>query len=77
MADVTIYYSPICFDCSQAMRFFGEHEVSFVRKNVQDPGVRQELEERAGAVGVPTIMIDGRVFQGFHEHKVEIEDLIE
>lgn len=77
MTDVIIYYSPICFDCSQAMRFFGEHEVSFVRKNVQNPDVRRELEERTGVVGVPTIVIDERVFQGFHEYRSEIEDLLE
>lgn len=76
-AEVTLYYSPMCFDCSKAERFLEEHHVECVKKNVEDESNLEELEERAPALLVPTLIIDGRVFQGFSNNKARIEETLE
>lgn len=64
-------------DGEAALAFFQTRGVAVVVRDVgKDPGASQELFARAGRLGVPTIVIEERVFVGFAAHRDEIEALI-
>ena len=55
--NVTLYYSPECPYCRKVLAFMAEHGIQLPEKNVLDPGIGEELEERSGQGGYPTLMI--------------------
>jgi glutaredoxin len=64
-------------DGEAALAFFQARGVAVdVRDVGQDPAASQELFARMGRLGVPTIVLDGRVFAGFEAHRAEIEALV-
>jgi glutaredoxin len=64
-------------DGEAALAFFQTRGVAVdVRDVGRDPGASLELFTRMGRLGVPTIVIDERVFAGFAVHRDEIEALV-
>ena len=72
---ITIYSTPTCHFCHLAKDFFTEKEVEYtdfdVLSNIEK---RKEMVDKSGQLGVPVIVIDGKVIVGFDREK--IEDLI-
>lgn len=71
-ADVTIYYSPTCPHCHNALNFFDTEKIEINRVNVMEPenmavfrAALAECEYTDG--GVPVIVIDGKCWQGYAE----------
>jgi len=63
-------------DGEAALAFFQARGAAVdVRDVGRDPAASQELFTRLGRLGVPTIVIETRVFVGFHAHRAEIEAL--
>jgi glutaredoxin len=64
-------------DGEAALAFFQARGVAVdVRDVGRDPDASLELFTRMGRLGVPTIVIDDRVFAGFGVHREEIEALV-
>ncbi len=70
MKNVTIYSSDTCKYCHLAKDFLKENNIEFTDKNVSsDPVARKELM-KMGFMGVPVIMVDDEVIQGFDKEKL-------
>lgn len=64
-------------DGEAALAFFQARGAAVdVRDVGRDPEASLEVFTRAGRLGVPTIVIDERVFVGFAAHRGEIEALL-
>jgi len=69
---VIIYTTPTCPYCTMAKMFLKEHGVSFVEKNVaQDRAAANEMIEKSGQMGVPTIDINGEIIVGFDRDAIK------
>ena len=69
---VIIYTTPTCPYCAMAKMFLKEHGVSFVEKNVaQDRAAANEMIEKSGQMGVPTIDINGEIIVGFDRDAIK------
>ena len=64
-------------DGEAALAFFQTRVVAVdVRDVGRDPDASLDLFARAGRLGVPTVVIGDRVFDGFGVHREEIEGLL-
>jgi glutaredoxin len=64
-------------DCEAALAFFQARGVAVEVRDVgTDPEASLELFTRMGRLGVPTILIDERLFVGFGPNRDEIEALL-
>jgi len=64
-------------DGEAALAYFQARGVAVdVRDVGRDPDASLELFTRMGRLGVPTIVIDDRVFVGFGAHRDEIEAVV-
>ncbi len=64
-------------DGEAALAFFQARGAAVNIRDVgRDPAASQELSTRLGRLGVPAIVIDGRVLVGFTVHRGEIEALL-
>ena len=64
-------------DGEAALAFFQTRGVAVdVRDVGRDPDASLDLFARAGRLGVPTVVIGDRVFDGFGVHREEIESLL-
>ncbi len=69
---VIIYTTSTCPYCTMAKMFLKEHGVSFVEKNVaQDRAAANEMIEKSGKMGVPTIDINGEIIVGFDRDAIK------
>jgi glutaredoxin-like YruB-family protein len=69
---VIIYTTPTCPYCAMAKMFLKEHGISFVEKNVaQDRAAANEMIEKSGQMGVPTIDINGEIIVGFDQDAIK------
>lgn len=74
MKNVIVYTSNTCGYCHAAMKFLDSMSVKYTEKNVSvDADARKELIKK-GFMGVPVIMIDDEVVQGFD--KVKLQELL-
>lgn len=72
MAEVTIYSTPSCVYCNAAKAFFKEKGIAYTEYNVaQDREKREELIEKSGQMGVPVIVIDGKMIVGFNQPRIK------
>lgn len=68
---VTIYSTPTCHFCLMAKDFFKEHNVTYTEYDVlSDLEKRQEMIDKSGQMGVPVIMIDGKIIIGFDQAEI-------
>ena len=65
---ITIYSTPTCHFCHAAKDFFAANGLTFTDYNVaSDLLKRQEMIQKSGQMGVPVIVIDGKLVVGFDE----------
>lgn len=71
MKKVVVYTSDTCIYCHQAKDYLKSKGINFEEKNVStDMKARKELMSR-GFMGVPVIMVDDEVIQGFDRGRLE------
>jgi glutaredoxin-like YruB-family protein len=71
MAKVVVYSSNTCPHCTTAKDYLKEKGVEFEEKNVTtDMDARKELMSM-GYMGVPIIIVDGEVVEGFNRAKLD------
>jgi glutaredoxin 3 len=72
MNPVTIYSTPTCGWCDVAKKYFGEHNVPFVVKDVSlDRQALQEMIGKTQQMGVPVIDINGTAIVGFNKPQID------
>ncbi len=71
--EVIIYTSNTCGYCHAAKDYFDSLKVGYTEKNVStDLEARKELIQK-GFMGVPVIIIDGEIIQGFDKAAIDEE----
>ncbi|MDF2677627.1 MAG: glutaredoxin [Bacillota bacterium] len=71
MKKIKIYTSNTCSHCTAAKEYFKEKGFSYEEKNVStDPQSKKELMAM-GYMGVPIIMVDEDVIEGFNKNKLD------
>jgi len=71
MAKIVVYSSNTCPHCVTAKDYLKSKGIDFVEKNVStDMEARKELMGM-GYMGVPIIMVDDKVIEGFNKAKLE------
>jgi glutaredoxin 3 len=71
MPKIKIYTSNTCSHCSAAKEYLKEKELSYEERNVStDPSAKKELIGM-GYMGVPIIMVDDDVIEGFNKNKLD------
>lgn len=71
MPKIKIYTSTTCSHCSAAKEYLKERKYSYEEKNVStDPQAKKELM-KMGYMGVPIIMVDDNVIEGFNKNKLD------
>lgn len=71
MAKIKIYTSNTCSHCSAAKEYLKEREYNYEERNVStDPSAKKELM-KMGYMGVPIIMVDDEVIEGFNKNKLD------
>ncbi len=71
MKNVVVYTSNTCGYCHEAKKYLDENGVSYTEKNVStDMEARKELMDQ-GFMGVPVILVDDEVIQGFDKRRLE------
>ena len=71
MKNVVIYTSNTCGYCHAAKKFLDSMSVNYTEKNVStDAEARKELIKK-GFMGVPVIMVDEEVVQGFDKARLQ------
>lgn len=69
---VTVYYSTTCLHCVIAKKYLDEKGIVYTGHDVAaDKEKRKEMVEKSGQMGVPVIVIDGRIIIGFDAAEVE------
>ena len=67
----TIYTTPTCHFCQMTKEFFKENGVTYTEHNVaSDVGLRQEMIEKSGQMGVPVIMVGEDIVVGFDKKRL-------
>lgn len=68
---VTIYTTPTCHFCQMSKEFFTANNVAYTEHNVaSDVGLRQEMIEKSGQMGVPVITIGDDIVVGFDKRRL-------
>lgn len=71
MKNIVVYTSNTCGYCHEAKKYLDGKGVSYTEKNVStDMDARKELMDQ-GFMGVPVIMVDDEIIQGFDKRKLE------
>lgn len=74
MADIKVYSTPTCPYCKMAKAFLQEKGVEFEDINVAaDQAAAKEMIEASGQMGVPQILINGKIIIGFDKAAIEKE----
>lgn len=69
---VDIYTSPTCGYCHQAKRFLDERGVRYFEYDVsRDRDAAERMVNLTGQMGVPVLVIDGKVIIGFDRTRIE------
>lgn len=74
MANVIIYSTPTCVYCKMAKDFFAKNKIAYEERDVQsDLAARKEMFDKTHQMGVPVIMVNGKVIVGFDKGALEKE----
>lgn len=72
MAEIIIYTTPTCPYCKMAKEFFKENNIIYKEKDVSsDQAALDEMVGKSGQMGVPVIIVEGEVMNGFDKQKLE------
>jgi len=71
MPKIEIYSTPKCPFCEKAKNFFKQEGLEYKEYDVAtDKEKRKELIEKSKQMGVPVIIIDGKVLVGFIKYDI-------
>lgn len=74
MPKVTIYFSPTCPHCHNALAFLDDKKVKYTKLSVDEDKNAHEAVEVSGQMGVPVIVVenDGKkeIIVGFDPEKI-------
>ena len=63
---VSLYSVPVCDSCDLVRMLLERHSIPFAEKNVRSNlAMQNELEEKSGALVVPTLIIGDKILDGF------------
>jgi glutaredoxin-like YruB-family protein len=69
---VTVYSTPTCPYCVRAKEYLTRKGVAYKDVNVAvDRTGAQEMVQKSGQMGVPVIVVDGKVVVGFDQRELE------
>ena len=74
MADkkVVIYSTPTWPYCKRAKEYLSRKGISYIEHNVaQDRDAAKEMIQKSGQMGVPVIIVDGKVIVGFNQAQLD------
>ena len=72
MKQVKIYTTSTCVYCRGAKEYFKEKGIEYEEVNLSEkPDKIQEMVEISGQMGVPVILIDGKVIVGFNRGAID------
>jgi len=72
MATVKIYTTPTCAFCQMAKSYFKEKGIEYEEIDVtKDPSKVEEMIKISGQMGVPVILINGKVILGFNKGAID------
>jgi len=72
MAQVKVYSTPTCPYCTRVKDFPKDNNVKFENIDVSsDQEKAQEMIDVSGQMGVPVIVIDGKVIVGFDKDNIK------
>jgi glutaredoxin 3 len=70
--EVKIYTTPTCGYCQMAKKYLTERGIKFIERDVsQDQAASDEMVSISGQMGVPVIVVDGKIVIGFDRPKLE------
>jgi len=70
--NVKVYSTPTCPYCIRVKQFLKESNVAFEDIDVSsDQQKAQEMIQKTGQMGVPTLDIDGEIIVGFEKEKIK------
>lgn len=68
---VEIYSTPFCSYCKMAKEYFKKNDIAYTEYDVAADAVRRkEMVEKTHQMGVPVIVIDGKIVVGFDKAKI-------
>ncbi len=68
---VSLYTVPICDSCDLVRLFLERNSIPFAEKDVRNnPDTQSELEQLAGSLSVPTLMIGNTILDGFSRRAI-------
>lgn len=71
MNQIKIYTTPTCPYCKMAKEYFKSKGLAYEEYNVvADKAKAQEMVEKSGQLGVPTIEINGKIIVGFDRQAI-------
>jgi len=71
MNKVEIYSTPSCVYCKMAKEYFKKNDIVYTEYDVAADAVRRkEMVEKTHQMGVPVIVINGKVVVGFDKPKI-------
>lgn len=69
---IKIYTTPTCPYCKMAKEYFKSKNLQYEEYNVAaDRAKVQEMVEKSGQLGVPTIEINGKIIVGFDRRAID------
>lgn len=70
--DVTVYSTPSCVFCHKVKDYFKAKGVRFKDFDVsRDQKKAEEMVRKSGQMGVPVVVIKGKVIVGFDKPKID------
>jgi glutaredoxin-like YruB-family protein len=70
--DIKIYSTPTCPYCKLAKQYFSSKGLSYEELDVsQNKQALAEMVKLSGQMGVPTIVINGKIIVGFEKTRIE------
>jgi len=71
MKNVVVYSSDTCGYCHSAKKFLESNSIKYTEKNVSVDDVARKELIKLGFMGVPIIIIDDEIVQGFDKNKIQ------
>lgn len=69
---VKVYSTPTCPWCVRVKQFLKENNIAFEDRDVaHDQAAAQEMIQKSGQMGVPTLDINGEIIVGFDKEKIK------
>ena len=70
--NVKVYSTPTCPYCIKTKDFLKENNIAFEDIDVSaNPDKAQEMVDKSGQMGVPTLDIDGNIIVGFDKDAIK------